>query len=79
MGRSAHTVGWRERSLALASLGCAVLLTASVVVFAVRNLGFLVAGLVGVALMVSGAWWGVITERAPRRNFVSSAQRSVAF
>jgi len=45
-----------------------VLLTVSVVVFAVRNLGFLVAGLVGVALMVSGAWW-VITERAPRRNF----------
>ena len=39
-----------------------------VVVFAVRNLGFLVAGLVGVALMVSGAWW-LITERAPRRNF----------
>ncbi len=68
MGRSTHTVGWRERSLALASLGCAVLLTVSVVVFAVRNLGFLVAGLVGVALMVSGAWW-VITERAPRRNF----------
>ncbi len=68
MGRSAHTVGWRERSLALASLGCAVLLTASVVVFAVRNLGFLVAGLLGVALMVSGAWW-LITERAPRRNF----------
>ena len=68
MGRSAHTVGWRERSLALASLGCALLLTVSVVVFAVRNLGFLVAGLVGVALMVSGAWW-VITERASRRNF----------
>ena len=68
MGRSAHTVGWRERSLALASLGCAVLLTVSVVVFAVRNLGFLVAGLVGVALMVSGAWW-LVTERAPRRNF----------
>ena len=68
MGRSAHTVGWRERSLALASLGCAVLLTVSVVVFAVRNLGLLVAGLVGVALMVSGAWW-LVTERAPRRNF----------
>ena len=68
MGRSAHTVSWRERSLALASLGCAVLLTVSVVVFAVRNLGFLVAGLLGVALMVSGAWW-LITERAPRRNF----------
>ena len=68
MGRSAHTVGWREQSLALASLGSAALLTVAVVVFAVRNLGFLVAGLVGVALMVSGAWW-VITERAPRRSF----------
>jgi len=52
----------------LASLGCAVLLVVAVVVFAVRNLGFLVLGLAGVALMVGGAWW-VITERAPRRTF----------
>jgi len=66
--RSAHTVGWRERSLALASLGCGALLTAAVVVFSVRNLGFLVVGLVGVALIVVGAWW-VITERAPRHAF----------
>ena len=66
MGRSSHTVGWRERALALGSLGCGVLLIVAVVVFAVRNLGFLVLGLVGVALMVGGAWW-VITERAPRR------------
>ncbi len=63
-----HTVGWRERGFALASIGCAVLLVVAVVVFAVRNLGFLVLGLAGVALMVGGAWW-VITERAPRRTF----------
>ena len=68
MERGAHTVGWRERALALASLGCAVLLVVAVVVFAVRNVGFLVIGLVGVALVVSGAWW-VVTERAPRRTF----------
>ncbi len=68
MEQRAHTVGWRERSLALASLGCAVLLIVSVVVFSVRNLGSLAVGLVGVALMVVGAWW-VITERAPRRGF----------
>ena len=68
MERGAHTVGWRERALALASLGCAVLLVVAVIVFAVRNVGFLVIGLVGVALVVSGAWW-VITERAPRRTF----------
>jgi diacylglycerol kinase family enzyme len=64
--QSAPTVGWRERSFALASLGCAVLLIVAVVVFSIRNLGFLVVGLVGVALMVVGAWW-MITERAPRR------------
>ena len=67
MEQGAHTVGWRERALALASLGCAALLVVAVVVFAVRNVGFLVIGLIGVALVVSGAWW-VITERAPRRT-----------
>jgi len=66
--QSAHTVGWRERSLALTSLACAVLLVVAVVVFSIRNLGFLVVGLLGLALMVGGAWW-VITERAPRRPF----------
>jgi len=65
---STPTVGWHERSFALASLGCAVLLIVAVVVFCIRNLGFVVLGLGGVALMVCGAWW-VITERAPRRTF----------
>jgi diacylglycerol kinase family enzyme len=68
MEQNAHTVGWRERSFALTSLGCAVLLAVSVVVFAVRNLGFLLIAIVGVALTVAGAWW-VITERSPRRTF----------
>ena len=66
MDQGAHTVGWRERSFALVSLGCAVLLLVAVVVFSLRNVGFLVVGLIGVSLMVSGAWW-VITERTPRR------------
>jgi len=65
---SAHTVGWRERSFALLSLGSAALLIVAVVVFSVRNLGFLLVGLIGVALMVSGAWW-FITEHAPRKAF----------
>ncbi len=64
--RRAGTVGWRERGFALASLGCGVLLALSVVVFLVRNVGFLVVGLVGLAMTVGGAWW-VITERVPRR------------
>jgi diacylglycerol kinase family enzyme len=65
--QSSRTVGWRERTFALASLGCAALLTVAVVVFSVRNLGFLIAGLIGLALMVGGAWW-LITERGPRRT-----------
>ena len=45
-----------------------MLLIVAVVVFSVRNLGFLVVGLIGVALMVCGAWW-VVTEHAPRKGF----------
>ncbi|MGO9854815.1 MAG: diacylglycerol/lipid kinase family protein, partial [Acidimicrobiales bacterium] len=67
MEQGARTVGWRERSLALASLGCAVLLTIAVIVFSLRNVVFLLVGLVAVALVVAGAWW-TITERAPRRT-----------
>jgi diacylglycerol kinase family enzyme len=50
----------------LASLGCAVLLAVAVVIFLVRNVGYLVVGLVGLVSLVGGAWW-VVTERAPRR------------
>jgi hypothetical protein len=34
-----HTVGWRERALASASIGCGVILVAA---FAARNVGLLV-------------------------------------
>lgn len=61
-----NTVGWRERGLALASLGCGLALAVAFVVFVARNLGFLVLGLVGLSLMVSGAWWAM-TEAMPRR------------
>jgi diacylglycerol kinase family enzyme len=61
-----RTVGSRERAFAVASLGCALLLALAVVIFLVRNVGFLVVGLVGLALTVGGAWW-LITERVPRR------------
>ncbi len=43
-----------------------VALAVIVVVFAVRSLGALVLGLVGLAVMVNGAWWA-ITETMPRR------------
>ncbi len=52
--------------MAVASLACAGALVVTFVVFVVRNWGFLVLGLVGLALMVSGAWWA-ITEEMPRR------------
>ena len=50
----------------MASLACGALLLVAVLVFALRNLGFLIVGLVGLALLVGGAWL-VITERVPRR------------
>ena len=39
----------------------------ALVVFAVRNLGFLVLGLAGLAVAVCGLWWAV-TEQMPRRG-----------
>ncbi len=56
-----------ERGLALASLVCGLLLAVTLVVFAVRNLGFLVLALVGLAAAVGGLWWAV-TEQMPRRG-----------
>jgi diacylglycerol kinase family enzyme len=58
--------GWRPRALALASLGCGVLLVLALVVFVARNLGDLVLALVGLAVAVAGAWW-MVTEHMPRR------------
>ena len=59
-------VSARRRALALTSLVCGALLAVAMIVIAVRNLGFLVVGLVGIAVAVAGCWW-VITERMPRR------------
>ncbi|MGP8063356.1 MAG: diacylglycerol/lipid kinase family protein [Acidimicrobiales bacterium] len=39
----------------------------TLVVFGVRNFGFLVLALVGLSITVGGAWWAV-TERMPRRG-----------
>ena len=60
-------VSARRRSLALASLVCGALLALAMIVIAVRNLGFLVVGLLGIACAVAGCWW-VITEQMPRRE-----------
>jgi diacylglycerol kinase family enzyme len=61
-----YGVDWRERCMALGSLGCGVALAVAFVVFAARNLEYLVVGLLGLALMAGGAWWAM-TERMPRR------------
>ena len=53
-----------ERGLALGSLGCGLLLAAALVVFAVRDLGFLVLALAGLAVSIGGLWWAV-TEQCP--------------
>jgi diacylglycerol kinase family enzyme len=58
---------WRERSSAIASLGCGVLLTVGLVVFVAHNLVFLVVALIGLGLTAAGVWWAV-TERMPRRG-----------
>lgn len=56
----------RRRALAVVALGAGVLVLAATLVFAARNLGFLVVALVGLALLAAGAWWA-ITEQMPRR------------
>ena len=60
-------VGWRERGLALCSLGCGLILAVALVVFSLRNLGYLVLALAGLAIAVGGLWW-TMTERMPRRG-----------
>ncbi len=62
-----HRVTGRERGLALSSLGCGLLLAVVLVLFALHNLGFLLLGLVGLAVAVSGMWWSA-TERTARRG-----------
>jgi diacylglycerol kinase family enzyme len=60
-------VSGRERGLAVSSLGCGLLVAVALVVFATRNLGFLVLALVGLAIAISGMWWAG-TEPMPRRG-----------
>ncbi len=52
--------------MAIASLVAGLLAGIGVIFFLLRNLGFMVLGLVGLALAIGGGWW-VITERMPRR------------
>jgi len=61
-----RAIGWRERGCALGALGLGLVLIAGLVVFAARNIGFLIVALGGFALTVSGLWW-MATERLPRR------------
>jgi diacylglycerol kinase family enzyme len=66
ISRIANQVGRRERAYAMGSLACGVLVTASLAVFIVRNVGFLAVALVGLGLTIASAWWA-ITERMARR------------
>ncbi len=65
--RRQHPVTGLERGLALGPLGCGLLLAVAIVVFAVRNLVFLVLALLGLGAAVSGLWWAV-AERTARRG-----------
>ncbi|KRF34465.1 diacylglycerol kinase [Nocardioides sp. Soil805] len=56
----------RRRWAAVVSLVSTAALAVAVVVLLVRHPGLLVGGLLGLALVVAGAWWAV-TERMPRR------------
>lgn len=66
MTEHTNKVGWRERGSALASLGCGLLLTVTLIVFVAKNLDFLVVALIGLGLTAAGVWW-TVTERMPRR------------
>ena len=65
--RRPRRVTARKRGLALGSLGCGLILVVALVVFGIRNLGFLVLALFGLAVAVGGLWWAM-TERMPRRG-----------
>ena len=60
-------VTWRERGLALGSLGCGLIFSVVLVAFGVRNLGYLALALAGLAITVGGLWWSV-TEQTRRRG-----------
>jgi diacylglycerol kinase family enzyme len=63
-----HGVRWQRRWMAIGALFAGALLLVAVVVILVGNLGYLLVGLVGLAVAVAGGWWA-ITERLPRRAF----------
>ena len=66
MTEGAGRVKWRERGMALCSLGCGLILTAVVIVFVIHNFGWLLVAILSLGLMVAGIWW-TVTERMPRR------------
>jgi diacylglycerol kinase family enzyme len=55
-----------RRALAILSLLATAVLVVAVVVFVVRNVGWLLLALVGLAVAMAGGWW-LLTERLPRR------------
>jgi diacylglycerol kinase family enzyme len=55
-----------QRAFALLSLGLGLLLLVALILYAVRNLGWLVVAVIGLAVTVVGLWW-VVTEQMPRR------------
>jgi len=55
-----------RRSAAVVSLLASVALVCASVIMLLSNPGLLVAGLVGLVLIVGGGWW-MVTERNPRR------------
>jgi diacylglycerol kinase family enzyme len=63
---SAGRSGRIERAYALGSLGCGLVLSAGLLGFVARNLGFLVLAVVGLGVTAAGVWWSV-TERMPRQ------------
>jgi len=61
-------VSGRERALAWASIGIALVLVVVLVSFTLRNVLALLAMVVGMAIAGAGSWW-LVTERPPRRWF----------
>jgi diacylglycerol kinase family enzyme len=59
-------VSIRRRAAAIVSLGCGVLLAATLLVFVVRNGHHLLVALVGLAVAVAGGWWLVATRGSKR-------------
>ena len=68
----------RHRALAFLSLVATAALVMEVVVFAARNVAWLVVALAGLAVAAAGVWW-ILTEHLPRRaiGFVGLAVGAV--